>query len=141
MSKLLVLDDTREQRDDMRRAALKAGFVDESIVEVASLEDARRQLDEPFDLAVVDIHLGDGLEDAGIDFIKELHKHQPRCKIIAFTTRRENLAGVRALGYGAVDFVSGRWQSVSWTVLLAEKLGIYKALIEAPELSMTSAKN
>lgn len=134
MSRLLVFDDEKFQQEGIREAALEAGFGADSIVVLGRLEDADALLDTPFEIAVVDINLGVGLDEAGIDFIKDLHTRQPNCKILAFSTKRDNLSGIRAMASGAVDYVSGRWRSISWRTLLTEKLGIYKALIEGTDL-------
>jgi DNA-binding response OmpR family regulator len=138
MSKLLILDDEEWQREAIAKAALEAGFEKEDVVTAKSPNDAIELLShQTFDVAVVDLHLGNWLKEAGVDFIRTLHAAQPQCKIIALTTKLGNDAGVRALANGADDFI-GRWSTIDYQDLLVEKLEIYKALVEGkgfPELS------
>jgi DNA-binding NarL/FixJ family response regulator len=115
---------------DFRRAALIAAFDDSEIVCTDSLDKARSLCAaEAFDLAVIDLHLGPSLEETGIAFIGELHKQQPRCRIIGFSVHYDNQGGVRAMVNGASDYISGRWKTIPWFDLLVQTLQMERELI------------
>jgi DNA-binding response OmpR family regulator len=138
MSKLLIVDDEERQRVDICKAAREAGFEKSDWTIATSPTEAIELLPgQTFDLAVVDLHYGHMLEDAGVDLIRRVRAAQPRCKIIALTTKhKSNDHGVRALANGADDYI-GRWFGISYQDLLAEKLSIYKALVEGKDFPET----
>src|SRR5260370_30139113 len=107
---MVEVDERPEQREDIR-GAVAAGRLTGEAEYAATLEKDQELIQgpQPFDLAVIDIHLGDSLEEAGIEFIRELRARWANCKIIALSNPHDNQAGVRALAYGADDYVSGRW--------------------------------
>lgn len=129
MLRLLILDNDEEQRTAIKASVRQAQYDGES-VEAATREEAWRLIESvEFDLAIIDLHLGDSLEDTGIDIIRDLHRRQPNCKIIALSIRRDNQPGIRAMAYGAADYVSGRWPWINWKSLLTQKVSLFMGLI------------
>ncbi len=143
MTRLLILDNTPRQLEVIRDLALGVGFAPDDIVIAETSEDAERRLravaeqrEAPFQIAVVDIHLGDGLEDAGVQFIPTLLNSQHGCKVIALTMGCPDSDGVRAIAHGAADFISARW-GLPWYELLERKLSIFKALVEGTKFPLS----
>lgn len=134
--RLLLLDDTPATLSDLHQAAIAAGFdKDREVIDLANI-DAARELykKEEIQVAVIDLHLGDGFEEAGIEFIAELHAAQPECRIIGFSVRYDNQAGVRALVNGASDYVSGRWKTIPWYALMVQRLSLSRELLKQREM-------
>lgn len=130
MSKLLVVDDTATQRRGVVGAAQEAGYRADEIVCPESWEDAvtRVTYDGPFDAAVVDIDLW-GRWDGGVDIIRELHRRQPDCRIVALTLTRGEL-GPRANRAGATAF-HYIWNDPDWSSALTSRLGDFRARARA----------
>jgi signal transduction histidine kinase/ActR/RegA family two-component response regulator len=141
MPRVLIVYD-KENDDDTRparcyRAAVDANFPPEEIVFPQSWADAVGALRSgPFTAAVIDIELW-GRSEGGVDYIRELHTLDPKCRIIAITGRRGSDAGVRAQRAGAEAFINIMWD-VEWTKTLTEKLTRYRA--NEPSPATTSAE-
>jgi DNA-binding response OmpR family regulator len=137
---LVFLDDDIRQLRQMKLCAAKAGFDDDDVA-VASNESelalAIKERDPS--IVVVDLHLGEGKEDAGIDVIRRLHMEHSTCVIIAFTTKRPESDCVRAMHVGARDFIctrqytstSSKHSADPWQEVLADSLKFYKSMIES----------
>lgn len=131
MSKVLLIDDSRDQLDAIARAAHTAGFAENEISRADTEEQARELIrTHHFQLAVVDIMLTPDMMEEGLRLIAYLAGSSPDCRIIALTTKAGTEAGVKALRAGADDFVSSRWQNVNWVSLLSQRMMLWKGLIE-----------
>lgn len=131
MPTLLVVDDDRHQRRKVIRAAQVAGFDASDITEAENLEAAKAIIqDRSFDVAVVDVVLTLLPEKVGLMLISELRTEQPRCKIIALTTKGGTDFGVEAMRAGADDFVSSKWEYVNWYALLEQRLRMWRGIAE-----------
>jgi DNA-binding NtrC family response regulator len=135
MHKLLVVSDEDDQRNDIVRAAIKAGYEKEVIVPPETWEDALRELSESrsFGVAVIDINLW-GKSERGVDYIRQLHVNHPTCIVVALTeNRRGDDIGLRAMRAGALEFVNGEWDFFQgeWPAYLAQKLTLYRKLVES----------
>jgi DNA-binding response OmpR family regulator len=72
----LVVDDEQLIRSTLCRALASIGF---RVQGAGSLSDAVAALDHPIDLAVIDVHLGDG---SGLEFARLLRIVSPRARIV-----------------------------------------------------------
>lgn len=137
MAKLLVVDDTAEQRKRIVRAARDAGFDEEDIIEAATIEEARNTTEDVSpDFAVVDIVLSHLPEKLGLTLIEELRVKYPGCKIIGLTSKGGTDFGIEAMSAGADDFVSMKWDYVNWYALLTQRLIMWRGVVDglAPTL-------
>jgi DNA-binding response OmpR family regulator len=120
--RVLVVDDDREQRADVVRAISEMGL---EAVEAPSEIDAYSLMEAyEFPLAVIDICLADQFE--GLKVIKRLRHQQPRCRIIALTTRAGNEIGIQALEAGSDDFVGTKWKYINWPNLLQQRMALWR---------------
>jgi DNA-binding response OmpR family regulator len=109
MLRLLIVDDEPDERDQIREAALQAGFSESMLTCPETWDQALDVLaaGESFRVAVVDIVLWTRWE-GGVDYIRELRRLQPDCWIIAITMRRGNDALIRAMRAGANSILNLR---------------------------------
>jgi CheY-like chemotaxis protein len=138
MSRLLILDDTPEQQEQLVNAGRDAGFSANDIVVAGNTVEAATLIGQPIDVAIVDLHLGGEFDDASLAFIKRLRTIFPKCWIIGFTTQLDNTVGALSIAYGANDFISGKWRTVPYFGLLVEKLSIFRALAEGLGFPLSS---
>jgi DNA-binding response OmpR family regulator len=89
--RILLVDDSDSVRLTLGAILEDAGHV---VVEAASLTAARRHLHEPFDLVLLDVHLGD---DLGPSLIPEVRAALPAAKIGLLTGAPERMAGADAV--------------------------------------------
>ena len=81
MSKLLLVNDDRNQLDDFRITALRAGFKDDDIVAVGDESEANDRIAiESFDIAVVDLQLTPRMLDEGLRVIRNLKRKDRTCR-------------------------------------------------------------
>jgi DNA-binding NtrC family response regulator len=99
-ARLLVVDDERLIRGSLKRAfegvgyqVEAAGSLDEGLAAIAAAR---------FDLAIVDLKLGDG---DGMDLVRRLRNDSPETKVIVITAHGSVEAAVSAMKLGAYDFV------------------------------------
>ncbi len=99
-ARILIVDDERLIRSSLRRALESLGHE----AEVAgSFEEARRALGGArFDLAILDLRLGDG---SGLDLLKLLRTESPETKAVMISAHGSVEAAVSAMKLGAYDFV------------------------------------
>lgn len=103
---VLVVEDNPLVRNRLERLLLQLGYVQEALVMVGSLTEARRYLadeaDHAVSLALIDLGLPDG---NGTELIAELHTKIPSLPMLvisAWSTQEAILAALRA---GAVGYV------------------------------------
>lgn len=101
---VLIVDDLQEALD-MLEQAVREAFADEhlAIVRADSVAAARWQITrQAFQLALVDLHLGDG---HGTDVIAELSARQPGCMAVVATIFDDDDHLFRALQAGAQGYL------------------------------------
>ncbi len=98
--RIVVVEDESNWRDTLQDILKEEGY---SVEATASYDEARRKLEEPFDLAVIDLKLGEKDEGAGITLLDDAHYFGiPVVVITGFATELLRMA----LGeYGVYDFV------------------------------------
>ncbi|UCF85182.1 MAG: response regulator transcription factor [Desulfobacteraceae bacterium] len=105
MIKVLLADDHKIVRDGLRRIVEDAGDM-EVIAEAADGREALHQIQKkPPDVAVIDISMP-GMD--GLEVISQLHNYYPDLPILILTMHEEEQYVVRAIGLGAMGYVTKR---------------------------------
>jgi DNA-binding response OmpR family regulator len=127
---LLMVDDDPRQLEILKQIAYRAGF--DNVIGATSRRESDKLLEQgvKFQLAVIDLVLTELPEKLGLDLIAQLRATQPDCKIIALTARAGTSIGVEAILAGADDFVSTKWESVNWRILLEERLKLWRGVLD-----------
>jgi DNA-binding NarL/FixJ family response regulator len=103
ISKIFIVDDHELVRQGLRQ--LINGEIDLQLCgEASNVKDAlkmRSSLNP--DVAIIDISLPDG---NGLDLIKQLHRWQPKMRIIALSMHDDELYAERALNSGASGYIN-----------------------------------
>lgn len=98
---LLLLDDDTVLRQRLGRALDKRGF---ETTPVGTIAEARAALfRKPPTFAVLDMRVGN---ENGLDFVPELRRVQPQCRIIMLTGYGNIATAVQAVKAGAVDYLA-----------------------------------
>ncbi len=109
MVSILILDDDLSVRESLRKLFLSRHWDD--IREAASIKDGLRILTErhaqqnPFDVAVVDMHFGGKREDEGIDFIAAALRIDPVCQFVVLTQHASVGNCAKAMQSGAIEYI------------------------------------
>lgn len=102
MRKILIVDDLAEARD-LLHAAVQKAFPDAELCIADSLASASAAIAKfEFDLALVDLVLGDG---DGTDLIKYLGETQPNCLAVVASAIGDDTHLFKALQAGAVGYL------------------------------------
>jgi len=103
ISKIFIIDDHELVRQGLRQ--LINGEVDLQLCgEASNVKDAlKMRASLSPDVAIVDISLPDG---NGLDLIKQLHRWQPKMRIIALSMHDDELYAERALNNGASGYIN-----------------------------------
>lgn len=119
MKRVLLVDDLPDALDIMQ-AAVRAAFGQAVCVRAESARDGMRQVErERFDLALVDLSLGDG---HGCEVIARIAHCQPDCAIVVSTICDDDESLFQALQAGAqgyllkdhpVDWLAGQLQGIA----------------------------
>ena len=105
MIKVLLADDHKIVRDGLRRIVEDAGDM-EVIAEAADGREAISRIRKTLpDVAVVDISMP-GMD--GLEVISQLHNYYPDLPILVLTMHEEEQYVVRAIGAGAMGYVTKR---------------------------------
>jgi two-component system invasion response regulator UvrY len=105
MIKVLLADDHKIVRDGLRRIVEDAGDM-EVIAEAADGREALHQIQKkPPDVVVIDISMP-GMD--GLELTSQLHHYYPDLPILILTMYEEEQYVVRAIGLGAVGYVTKR---------------------------------
>jgi diguanylate cyclase (GGDEF)-like protein len=90
--------------DDARRIETALGGKDSGhvIVREPRLEAALSRLEEPFDIALLDLQLPDA---SGIEAYVELHARRPSLPVVVITDQKDESLALQAVNLGAQDFV------------------------------------
>ena len=105
MIKVLLADDHEIVRDGLRRIVEDAGDM-VVIAEAADGHEAIRQIQDTLpDVAVIDISMP-GMD--GLEVINQLHYSYPALPILVLTMHEEEQYVVRAIGAGAMGYVTKR---------------------------------
>lgn len=105
MIKVLLVDDHKIVRDGLRRIVEDAGDM-EVISEAADGREALHQIQKKLpDVAVIDISMP-GMD--GLELISQLHHYYPDLPILILTMHEEEQYVVRAIGLGAMGYVTKR---------------------------------
>ncbi|MEM7582397.1 MAG: sigma-54 dependent transcriptional regulator [Acidobacteriota bacterium] len=98
--RILVVEDRPSLRRLMTRALEQVGY---AVVGVEDVESGRARLAEnPFDLVLTDLKLGDG---TGLDILAASKACQPETPVVVVTAFGTVQAAVEAMKLGAVDFL------------------------------------
>lgn len=114
--RVLLVDDERLVRRSMEKTLLRAGYDVESAGEVREALEVFRQAEEngePFDIAVLDLHMPnfEGVDDpnAGLELLSRLVKIRPTLPVVVLTAFDEVRRAKEAVTRGArAYFVKGR---------------------------------
>jgi two-component system invasion response regulator UvrY len=105
MIKVLLADDHKIVRDGLRRIVEDAGDM-EVIAEAADGREALHQIQKkPPDVVVIDISMP-GMD--GLELTSQLHHYYPDLPILILTMYEEEQYVVRAIGLGAMGYVTKR---------------------------------
>lgn len=115
MKSVLVVEDDDVYRDALIRALGRCGYAARPAQGVAQAEQIA--LDDPPDLAVVDLRLADG---SGIDAVKALVREAPACRIVMLSGHGTIRTAVEAMRAGAVDFLTKPVSAAELARALAE---------------------
>ena len=99
MNRALVIDDEEVIQDVIRRVLERHGI---STKEVYTLEEARNNLNQDYDLVFLDLRLPDG---NGLDILPVLREKLPHSPVIVLTAYGTVESAVKALKQGAFDFL------------------------------------
>ncbi|MDQ6960761.1 MAG: response regulator, partial [Mariprofundaceae bacterium] len=97
--KVLLVEDESSTREMYRTVIKHAGF---QVRDAASYGQAVALLNEPFDLALVDLVLG---RKSGIELLKYIHHHHPNCPVIIVSAYASKENAIKALHEGAADYL------------------------------------
>lgn len=128
---LLIVEDDPAIGSNLERALTNAGY---ACTLVTSVEGARG-VDEPPDLALVDLGLPDG---DGLDLARELLVRWPDLAVIILTARAEEMDVVVGLDVGAVDYVTKPFRLAE---LLARVRAQLRRPVERPDLATLNDGN
>ncbi len=114
--RILLVDDERLVRRSMEKTLLRAGYDVESAGEVREALEIFRQAEEdgePFDIAVLDLHMPnfEGVDDpnAGLELLSRLVAIAPTLPVVVLTAFDEVRRAKEAVTRGArAYFVKGR---------------------------------
>ncbi|HEY7957947.1 MAG TPA: sigma-54 dependent transcriptional regulator [Polyangia bacterium] len=99
-AQVLIADDERLIRSSLKRAFEGLGL---DVEAAGSFEEAERAIaGQRFDLAILDLRLGDG---DGIGLVKRLKVETPEAKVVVITAHGSVETAVEAMKLGAFDFV------------------------------------
>jgi two-component system, cell cycle response regulator len=98
--RLLIVDDTRFDREIAREALEGLGSVEQAGSAEEAFERLRR---EPFDLVLTDLHLA-GL--SGLDLLARVRAEHPDTDVILITAHASVDSAVQALRMGAADYLA-----------------------------------
>jgi len=96
---ILLVEDESGIREMYRTIIAQMGL---HVREAANYDQAVALLNEPFDLALVDLVLGD---KSGIELLKYIHQHHPDCLVIIVSAYASKDNAIKALREGAVDYL------------------------------------
>lgn len=83
MSNVLIVDDEKYIRDDLREYLKKKKF---STFKASSIGNAKKKIKEkPLDFAIIDLNLDSTSEFGGITVFRFIKEHKPKIKIIILT--------------------------------------------------------
>lgn len=153
--KLLVVDDDAFILDAYQSFLGGAGY---EVCTASDYEQAIALVDASFDLALVDIRMGD---KSGIDVLKFIRSHNPDCAVVMVSGNADKRNAIDSLREGATDYlekpvapdvllhVVQRWLSYHFLKQENSRLNDYKAMYEAlqsseakyKQLSMTLLEN
>jgi DNA-binding NarL/FixJ family response regulator len=126
--KVLLVDDHAAFREPLAFMLGRQPNI-EIIAQAGSVAEATPLLDQP-DLAVLDLHLGDG---EGIDLIRTLRAVNPRCRVLLLTASTEMEDRARAVEAGA-DGVMYKSSSVTEVIDAIKRLSAGEALLTQGEV-------
>lgn len=100
--RILLVDDDDTYRGLLGMEMNRLGY---RVATAGSMADGKRALhaDEAFDVAVVDLHLGDG---DGLEVLREARAHSPQTEIIMLTGHGSIDSAIEAIKQGAFDYLS-----------------------------------
>jgi DNA-binding NtrC family response regulator len=105
LMRLLIVDDDDDLRDALERRLTKQGLV---VSAAANLADAvAKAEEEPFDVALLDLHLPDG---SGIELLKKLKDKQPELEALMLTAHGSMETAIQAMKAGAYDYLTKPFQ-------------------------------
>lgn len=101
--RVLVVDDNKNQREQMRRVLSCSSEL--LVILAESAQEARQRIDERSpDLIVLDLYLE--TEERGLEILRYARDRATSIPVVAISSFGDIAAGCRALQEGAVDFIS-----------------------------------
>lgn len=100
--RVLIVDDESSLRTALFRVLDRRGL---SVITANKIEEAKAlcQIDQPLDLALIDMNLPDG---DGIEFMTSVKAQHPACQVIILTGHGSIESAVRATQKGAFHFIT-----------------------------------
>lgn len=99
-TQVLIVEDKESERDALARVLR---LDDHDVVTAANAEEALRYLNEPVDLVVSDLRMG---ENSGIDLLRYWKSRRPGTPFIMVTAHGDVNSAVEAMKLGAEDYLS-----------------------------------
>ncbi len=103
MTKLLIVDDVHEYLDSLSRA-LTGEY---EVVTAASLEEAKKKVDDSIKLALVDVRLSeqDMTNRDGVQLLRWLRENYPKIPVVMMSAYSDFDAAVDSLNLGASRYL------------------------------------
>lgn len=99
--RLLVIDDDEGILEDIREALLPGGY--DVVTETNPLNAIQRFVSEPFDVVISDIRMP---EMNGIDVLKRVREHSPKCPVIIMTAYGDVETAIACINNHAYGFLA-----------------------------------
>lgn len=119
MTKILVVDDIDELRDDLEDMVGR-----EKGREVFSASSAKQAIEiiqkQNIDLVITDLLME--AETAGLDVLKAAKEKDVLTQVILVTGHQKTEIGVQAMRMGAYDFIERNTPSINYLIMLQEKI-------------------
>lgn len=132
MDKILIVDDDVSILRVLRIRLESANY---AVSTAACIEEAQnRLLEEVFDIAIVDLRLG---EECGIDLMKRLHRTDPQLPVIILTAYGTDKTAMRAMKEGAYCFLTKPFDNLELFAKVREGIEQSKRSNEVSQLWCT----
>jgi two-component system, response regulator RegA len=131
---LLIVEDDDFLRQRLVRAFQERGF---AVQGAASAEEARRLSEEPPELAVVDLRIGD---DSGLAVLRDLLAKDPATRVVMLTGYGSIATAVEAIKLGAVHYLTKPADADQILAALYRNSAPEEAVVPGEPLSLARAE-